>query len=284
MADPDGDVWLDGQLLAGSGRVRALALSPTGSEALVVRDDARAVLVWTRESAPIAITDEGGRDCVDAAFVVRDREPCVAIAYRHELVLHRLEASIATRQPLGGLAVASLHPVAGGTALAILGAEFGESRDTAVLLEASEVPVAGPTIERRFRFIEGLVDSADLLAVGPAGPDEVVLFRDSDGEELLDEEDAGAIVPREWGLTGWYVATRSGETRQRFAWGEKVARGAQVAASARYVALGIRGAIHVISRADARHERLELAWLSTTMTGEHILARSPDGALELLGL
>ncbi|MGN6108113.1 MAG: hypothetical protein ACTHU0_23600 [Kofleriaceae bacterium] len=249
-----------------------------------MRDDARAVLVWTRESASIAITDEGGRDCVDATFVVRDHEPCVAIAYKHELVLYRRDGSIAARQPLGGLAVASLHPVAGGTALAIVGAEFGESRDTAVLLEAAEVPVPASTIERRFRFTEGLVDSADLLAVGPAGPDEVVLFRDGDGEEPLDEEDAGAIVPREWGFTGLYVATRAGETRARIAWGEKVARGAQVAASARYVALGTCGAIHVISRTDARHERLELAWLSTTPTGEHILARTPDGALELLGL
>lgn len=152
---------------AAVGHARSRCLRPEG-EALVVRDDPRAVLVWTRESAPISITDEGGRDCVDATFVVRGREPCVAVADRHELVLHRLDASIAARQPLGGR-----------RRIASSGRRRNRARDPRRgvrrvsryrrATRPSELPVPAATIERRFRFTEGLVDSADLVVVGPAG-------------------------------------------------------------------------------------------------------------------
>jgi hypothetical protein len=282
-ADTAGNVWLDGRPLGRHGRPGLLALSRSGAEALVVREQPRSVHVWSG-ATELEIAGPDGRDCVDAAFVVRDGQTCIAIAYRHEIVLHHLDGSIAARQPLGGLAVGSLHPVTAGTALAIHGAEFGESRDTVALFGAAEMPVPPPTIGQRFQFTEGLVDSADRLAVGPAGSDNVIIYRDGEGEEPLDDEDAGAIVPREWGFTGFYVATPSGETLHRIDWDEKVARGSQLAASARYIALGTDGAIHVISRTDSSRERLDLTWLSTTPTGDRVLAKTSGGALELLEL
>jgi len=284
VADPVGAAWLDGKALPMQGKVRAAALSPSGEHALVVREHPRTVLVWSGSAAPVELKETSGVDCLDATFVVRDAETLVAVVYKHEVVLHRPDGSLVTSQALGGFAAASMHPVAGGTALALFGAELGESRDTVIVFAISELPVDGAGMGRRMRFTEGLADSAHLLACGPAGTAEVIVYRDGDDEEPLDEDDAGAIVPREWAFTGFYIATLRGERRQRITATTAAARDAWIAASERHIVVASNHVIDVISRIDSSCERLELQWLSVTATGDRLLAKALDGTLHLLVL
>lgn len=279
VAAESGGAWLDARLLT-EAQSHAIALAPSGDHALLLRKDDRSAVLWSRGEAPVAIPGT----YTDARFVVRDGEELVALATRHELALHRTSGALLATQALGGLAAASVHPVAGGTAIAILGAEFSESRDTFALFGVAEIPVPASVMGRRFHFTEGLADSAHRLAVGPANSEHVAVYRDGKDEEPLTDEDTNAIVPREWGLRGFYVATLGGQTIERIPWDRPVATEASLAASERYIAFGTSDGIDVVSRRDHSHQHIDMQWLSASYTGDRLLAKMRDGSLRSVRL
>lgn len=287
VVDAAGLCWLDGRLQVPlDGAPLAIALSPSGDHAAATLGHPGRVVAWRIDGEITARIPLGAAHlAAGVAFVRCGDEDVIAIASRNALALHRVDGGALATQPLGGLQASSVHRVAGGDAVAILGQEFAESRDTLAVFGTAEIPIAPATIGRRFRFLEGLVDTASLLAIGPAGPDRAVIFRDPrDTEEPLDDGDARAIVPREWTYRGYYVATRDGTTVQRIPTDTALASGTPLCASDRAIAAAIDGRIEITPRDGGAPRTLDLRWLGATPTGDRILAAAQDGSLQLIHL
>lgn len=278
--DAKGDCWFDGVAHVRLGvQPSSVKLSPSGELAIARIADGR-VLIWdTREHSVRALTARS----IDAAFALRTSDEVVAVLEKHELALWSPSGQIVSRQPLGGLAGSSLVPIAGGRAVVVVGQEFAESRDTLVLFDASEVPISNDLIGRRFRFLEGLVDSSNTLAVGPCGLDRVVVFRDPNETEDPLEPGEAPVVPREWGFRGFYVTTRDGNTVARLHTELRPASGSMLVAGESEVAVEIDGQITVLSRHDSSIRRLDLRWASQTGSSV-VLGIDADDVLHRLDL
>jgi hypothetical protein len=280
IADEDGNTWLGGVEQVRLARdISSIAIS-TSAAFGAARFVGGRLVIWS--TGDLAVR-ELSASSLDAAFVSRGSEEYLAALFRHELVLFSPSGEVVARQPLGGLAASSLVAVAAGRALVVLGHEFAESRDTLALYETSELPISHEVVGRRFQFSEGLVDSSCTLAIGSCGPDQVVVFRDPrDAEDPL-EPGEHAIVPREWGFRGFYVATRDGHTLQRLDADLEVPSGSPIVGTESYIAARIDDRIAVLSRVDGSREDLDLRWLGPAGSSAAI-GVDANGVMQLIEL
>jgi hypothetical protein len=234
---------------------RRLELSRTGRFLLAESRTGDALEVWDLEHDRVAArfgAADARRSTVTGAFLP-DADVVVVSPSQYELEAYALQDTTRlfagdTRQPRA-FAFERIVPASDGDTLAAVGHYFAEMRDSLLILSitrlTSDPDAAGAATVARKPFH----DYADRLAVGPCGPDELVVFRDPGDSEEPEEDEDEVDDSDLFGYRGLYIRSLShGGIVERIPYDGPLDSGDPLFATPRLIAVGSRDGLDLVKR------------------------------------
>jgi hypothetical protein len=158
---------------------------------------------------------------------------------------------------------------------AIVGALFGDPHALILTVAAAELLADPDAVQRAIETAPPVHDFALHLAIGPAPDLAAVVARDPEDEEP--PEDADDETHDLWGHRGFYLRDlASGAVVQRIAYAGPIASGATMVATARSVAIEVRGGVDVVDRDSAQVDRIA-GPAAIDPVDARVAALAPDG-------
>jgi len=149
----------------------------------------------------------------------------------------------------------SLYSLKRGDMFSALGHYFSEGKDSLIILSLSKLVDDERAAAREFKLREGITDYAYRLAVGSCKEDQVVIFRDPEDDEVLDEDDEPEAMGDVENFRGLYIRSLlSGKLIERIEYDAPIRTGAPLLATDVGVAVVCPGQLEIIPRNKVRAE------------------------------
>jgi hypothetical protein len=236
-----------------------LKVSPDGNSALIYAADFPRVWRWREaEGIDLWAASKTSRDSYGCGFLEVQGETLTLLA--QDGFLRGFSARAEQRFAANLRNPSSFYPrffaPLPGRRLALVGNIFGDSSDSVVTVEIDALLRHTDAVQSALRGQAPIKDRAVQLAVGAAGVDAAVVYRNPEQDEEADDDDDPADLGDIYGLAGLYLRNiENGSLIKRLPWSGSATSDSNVAATGDAVAIQVSGGIDLIQlrTGSARH-------------------------------